>query len=174
MIWVEVTKEYCTRGSYQDPSFYPQPQVVLFQYLGRKKLVGDFNPFQETLLALDDFPSTSRCKNKNWLVVSTPLKNISQDGNLPQIGVKIKNIWNHHLGSFPDKPFAKPLELWFLLAPWEFAGPQKENRSSEKNRFKPSFFREKVQLPGVYVLKDLGMAPYSSLLWYARATFVFG
>ena len=27
-----------------------------------------------------------------WLVVSTHLKNISQNGNLPQIGVKIKNI----------------------------------------------------------------------------------
>ena len=26
-----------------------------------------------------------------------PLKNISQIGNLPQIGVNIKNIWNHHL-----------------------------------------------------------------------------
>ena len=33
---------------------------------------------------------------KIWLVVSTPLKNISQIGNLPQIGVKIKNLWNHH------------------------------------------------------------------------------
>ena len=32
-----------------------------------------------------------RCKS-NWLVVSTHLKNISQNGNLPQIGVKIKNI----------------------------------------------------------------------------------
>ena len=32
-----------------------------------------------------------------WLVVSTPLKNISQNGNLPQEGMKIKNIWNHHL-----------------------------------------------------------------------------
>ncbi len=29
-------------------------------------------------------------------MVSTHLKNISQNGNLPQIGVKIKNIWNHH------------------------------------------------------------------------------
>ena len=28
-------------------------------------------------------------------MVSTHLKNISQNGNLPQIGVKIKNIWNH-------------------------------------------------------------------------------
>ena len=32
-----------------------------------------------------------------WLVVSTHLKNISQNGNLPQIGVNMKNIWNHHL-----------------------------------------------------------------------------
>ena len=36
------------------------------------------------------------CIHIYWLVVSTPLKNISQNGNLPQIGVKIKNIWNHH------------------------------------------------------------------------------
>ena len=32
-----------------------------------------------------------------WLVVSTHLENMSQNGNLPQVGVKIKNIWNHHL-----------------------------------------------------------------------------
>ena len=32
-----------------------------------------------------------------WLVVSTHLKNITQNGNLPQIGVKRKNLWNHHL-----------------------------------------------------------------------------
>ena len=34
----------------------------------------------------------------NWLVVSTHLKNISHIGSFPQVGVKIKNIWNHHLG----------------------------------------------------------------------------
>ena len=34
-------------------------------------------------------------------MVSTPLKNICQNGNLPQIGVKIKNIWNHHLDKVP-------------------------------------------------------------------------
>ena len=38
-----------------------------------------------------------------WLVVSTHLKNISQIGNLPQIGMKIKNVWNHHLVSFWKK-----------------------------------------------------------------------
>ena len=38
----------------------------------------------------------------NSLVVSTHLKNISQIGNLPQIGVKTKNIWNHHLAKNPN------------------------------------------------------------------------
>ena len=32
-------------------------------------------------------------------MVSTHLKNISQNGNLTQVGVKINNIWNHHLAS---------------------------------------------------------------------------
>ena len=33
-----------------------------------------------------------------WLFVEpTHLKNISQNGNLPQVGMKLKNIWNHHL-----------------------------------------------------------------------------
>ena len=35
----------------------------------------------------------------------THLKNISQNGNLPQIGMSIKNIWNHHpvIHSWPSK-----------------------------------------------------------------------
>ena len=33
----------------------------------------------------------------NWLVVSTHLKNISKTGSFPQIGMKIKNLSNHHL-----------------------------------------------------------------------------
>ena len=36
-------------------------------------------------------------------MVSTHLKNISQIGNLPQIGVKTKNIWNHHLEENREK-----------------------------------------------------------------------
>jgi len=35
------------------------------------------------------FPFFSGCK-KNWLVVSTPLKNMSQNRNLRQVGVKIR------------------------------------------------------------------------------------
>ena len=42
-------------------------------------------------------------------MVSTPLKNISQIGNLPQIGVNIKkNIWNHHLDDIFWKPLSFP------------------------------------------------------------------
>ena len=36
-----------------------------------------------------------------WLVVEpTLLKNISQIGSFPQVGMKMKNIWNHHLVIF--------------------------------------------------------------------------
>ena len=42
-------------------------------------------------------PCGSKHTDQNWLVVSIQLKNISQNGNLPQVGMKIKDIWNHHL-----------------------------------------------------------------------------
>ena len=37
-----------------------------------------------------------------WLVVSTHLKKIPQIGSFPQIGMKIKNSWNHHLDIIVD------------------------------------------------------------------------
>ena len=42
---------------------------------------------------------TTYLKNKQlyYLVVSTHLKNISQIGSFPQVGLKIKNLWNHQL-----------------------------------------------------------------------------
>ena len=40
----------------------------------------------------------------NWLVRGfSHLKNISQIGNLPQLGVKKKHIWNHHLEIYSSK-----------------------------------------------------------------------
>ena len=51
-----------------------------------------------------------------WLVVEpTDLKNISQNGNLPQIGVKIKNIWNYHLddsASWMSSPLICFMNVW--------------------------------------------------------------
>ena len=55
-------------------------------------------PSEFTELHFQGILSLPRVGNEhNWLVVSTHLKNLSQIGNLPQVGVKIKNIWNHHL-----------------------------------------------------------------------------
>ena len=68
-----------------------------------------------------------------WLVVPTHLKNISQNGNLPQIGVEIKTIWNHHLellGCILYCPWKKShwlsLKLTIYIA--------RENRPSPKRK----------------------------------------
>ena len=45
-----------------------------------------------------------------WLVVSTHLKNIGQNGNLPQTGVKILKNWNHHL------PVATEICSWLITS----------------------------------------------------------
>ena len=48
----------------------------------------------------EKYPSVSYEKEKSLYLVgvwTTHLKNISRIGNLPQIGMKIKNVWNHHL-----------------------------------------------------------------------------
>ena len=49
----------------------------------------------------------------HWLVVSSHLKNISQIGSFPQVGVKIKNIWNHH-------PVQNTMASHFLQSPVVF------------------------------------------------------
>ena len=56
-------------------------------------------------------------KNQNWLVVSTHLKNISQIGNLPQIGMKMKNIWNHQQekSESPKKRSEKTILRWLMI-----------------------------------------------------------
>ena len=47
-------------------------------------------------------PNGQKCKDDQKLVGgwTTQLKNISQNWNLPQVGVKIKNIWKHHLEKY--------------------------------------------------------------------------
>ena len=45
---------------------------------------------------IEELMYTLKVVNLYWLVVSTHLKNFSQIGNLPQVGMKIKNVWNHH------------------------------------------------------------------------------
>ena len=64
------------------------------------------------------------------MVVSTHLKNISQNGNPPQIGVKIKNIWNHHLVfGYHHSQLPMLINLWIDPSPQNSAPPQFQGSS---------------------------------------------
>ena len=52
--------------------------------------------------------------DENWLMVSTPLKNIRQNGSLPQIEVKIKNLWNHHPENDENEKIFFMILMWTL------------------------------------------------------------
>ena len=90
-------------------------------------------------------------KNKNdiplkyWLVVEpTHLKNMSQNGNLPQLGVKINNIWNHQLEYclFKRDPYFMVycnLHVWMGL-PNIFFHPKNATWEGKVTPKSPSFY----------------------------------
>ena len=53
-----------------------------------------------------------------WLVVSTHLKSISQMGSFPQVGVKIKNIWNHHPAFLEGNRFSNSNSIGLIRSPY--------------------------------------------------------
>ena len=62
-------------------------------------MIGKCDPPQKKTTTAFPLPTLGDCLTiTTWW---TSLINISQNGNLPQIGVNIKNIWNHHLDHFP-------------------------------------------------------------------------
>ena len=61
------------------------------------------------------------------LVVSTHLKNISQIGSFPQVGMKIKNIWNHHL-VFLGIPNHLHSSYWDVPGPRKWGGSMVRDR----------------------------------------------
>ena len=84
------------------------------------------NHKQNTMSKINDMTPTP-----NWLVVSTHLKNMNQIGNLPQIGVKIKNILNHHLankwtGFFMASLAHLSLQIGLLTSHGELFAPSPE------------------------------------------------
>ena len=50
-------------------------------------------------------------------MASTHLKNIRQIGSFPQVGMKIKNIWNHHPAEYKKVPFPRKNPLNFSGVP---------------------------------------------------------
>ena len=91
-----------------------------------------------------------------WLVVSTHLKNTSQIGNLPQIGVKIKNIWNHHLDYFPTNMcWSKPGSSSKSLP--QFWYPQLRPHRSRKSSHQRTPKRAIFLLEGLQTPKNMGI-----------------
>ena len=66
-------------------------------------------------------------------MVSTHLKNISQIGNLSQIGVKIKNLWKHHHNFNAMFSFLRSSPLFLLRFVWKLWWVK--NISYEKKRY---------------------------------------
>ena len=62
-------------------------------------------------------------------MVSTHLKNISQIGSFPQVGVKIKDIWNHHLASQMTWDYRLLNVFFWPQKVWLAEFPQMENDS---------------------------------------------
>ena len=56
------------------------------------------------------------------MVVSNPFKNISQVGSFPQVGMKIKNLWNHHLVNMT--PYKSPPFLDVATLPQTNIAPE--------------------------------------------------
>ena len=90
-------------------------------------------------------------------MVSTPLKNISQNGNLPKIGMKIKNVWNHHPGyklGFWVTPTAMAWKNWVIqlwakrpvVNCWKLGGSygHRDFSNPKKTRSGPSFNHSSV------------------------------
>ncbi len=90
--------------------------------------------------------SFSRKSHPSWWFqhVSTPLKNMIQNGNLPQIGVKIKDIWKHHPApeEFQRATCSTFKVLGFLLAPLGNAFGESCFFRGKKLNWE-TFFREK-------------------------------
>ena len=61
--------------------------AITIYRLPKTNIAPENRPFQKDTIVFQ--PSIFRCYHKN----------IRQNGNLPQVGVKIKNLWNHHIDS---------------------------------------------------------------------------
>ena len=67
-------------------------------YFGPKPQTNSFLKFYTMFLPASEDLLLAKWSKHGWLVVEpTHLKNTSQIGNLPQIGVEITNIWNYPL-----------------------------------------------------------------------------
>ena len=87
----------------------------------------------------------------SWWFQPTHLKNMSQNGNLPQIGVKTKNVWNHHLVFFGSRAVARGfLERISLFSKRFFSQKLTFFRNSLKTSWKPTRVNEPLLSQGCF------------------------
>ena len=90
--------------------FAPQKNICTWHPEGPDCLLASSPSWQQRWMACNDWEGRENtteisrgevpCNSKLiWLVVSTHLKNIGQIGSFPQVGVKIKSVWNHQLAT---------------------------------------------------------------------------
>ena len=112
-----------------------------------------------------------------WLVVSTHLKNISQNGNLPQVGMKINNIWNHQPGLLIPSKSWKSLtfmltQCFLMLMPMEIAfvfGFQVRTarfKEFELQRFYPKYLAVKKNIPSFPISTAMFKKKSSNEIWH--------
>ena len=106
---------------------YPQPEI-------RARIVGRAAIFFIVILSFSK--QRKDFANKNWVEVSTHLKNISQNGNLPQAGVKMRNIWYHHL--------EKTHPFFFLSVIWQLRRKHLRSHLPGQLRYAPSMNQQNL------------------------------
>ena len=115
--WTSLNQKACRkdRGSWH----IAIPFWVESNLLGRTlqtsfQLTGtEFKPMNSFKTTFGDSQFSWHGFKNNYLVVSTHLKNISQIGSFPQVGVKIKNIWKNH----PDKLYKHIAKMAWMNQP---------------------------------------------------------
>ena len=103
----------------------------------------------------------------SWLVVSTHLKNISQNENLPQIRVNIKNTWNHQLvsiwASWPPPSSGDILSL-SLKSPWRPELPCGWKGRVKEVKWVHKLKSSNLRIRGRWILLVVGYRPFGWFL----------
>ena len=113
-----------------------------------------------TLLAATHTLDQPKLMEIIWLVVSTPLKTISQHGNLPQIGVKIQKIFD-----LPPPSYSVPTvqQLGWKQDSWRIQSCAPGQPASFQMS---SFMDEKIVPIGFFDLLNCGVSIIFNMAWH--------
>ena len=113
------------------------PERIQLGQLGVRGMIWVFVPCSSG----PGFPPKKINKNKIqathttswWLNQPVWKKNVSQIGSFPQVGIKLKNVWNHHLDKQPG--------LWTFFLTWQ----NNNINAAAKNDSQPFFWHSNLE-----------------------------